>query len=384
MAPEVAPSAGVAPDDTPLRKLLAIPGFPYSRTPIEVGGTPYWNSDPLIPVGDVNAPPDSYSDFPPGLSHKPLSPVEYILFKAGYGPQVSDIYQNQLGNCWHLSPLMSHLEQGGTVSIRDMGGSFTKFEVIFTVRKSITARVLIDNYVLVSAQPTEFPNGAPYTNTPLRDPVSGKLVAWPLLWVKAYAQLATWFPEIVSPGDRHIETPAPCVGYGDLQGGRSYYAIAAISGRRGTTYTPLPGSGKLDVLEKLRSGQVTIAVVSTLQVPQITSMPGYNALTRSMDSGSWTLQILRSQDPVTEEFLDKAYSLRQWPTGYTYVFPFNHAMTLSQAPDSTLHYWIGNPWGSNYWLNDDDTVKTTPDGYHCIQGLTEYAVCLGFSQIHHG
>ena len=86
----------------PLRKLLATP-----QESDEVTGKPYWDSDPPIPWGeDVSTPKDNEIDFPTTLRHRPLSSDEYILFKAGRGPEVSDIQQNQVGNCWQLAALM--------------------------------------------------------------------------------------------------------------------------------------------------------------------------------------------------------------------------------------------------------------------------------------
>ena len=114
------------------------------------------------------------------------------------------------------------------------------------------ARVLMDNHVLVGAPTRQFPNGSPYTNMPLRDPLSRKLVAWPLLWVNACAQLARLFPEIVSPGVKIMFTPAPRVGLWGSRMRAELHAIAAVTRRTGV-YTPLPRDGQLAILQKLKT-----------------------------------------------------------------------------------------------------------------------------------
>ena len=193
--------------------------------------------------------------------------------------------------------------------------------------------------------PTDpFPNGTPFTNTPLIDPVSGKKVAWPLLWIKAYTQLSREFPETVSPGRIESVTPAPREGYGDLEGGWAYYAICPLTGRKGTesafAYRTSGGQGET-ILKKLLRRQLTIAVVDTLRTPRsIIGMTGYDNDTRTVTRGDWTLQILRSKNNAGQT-VDKAYSLRYVPWGYTYVFPFSHAMTLKLSDTSSSHFYVG-------------------------------------------
>ena len=138
LAPDLAPSAALAPGNLPLRKLLATP-----QQSTEVTGKPAWNTDPPIPLGkDVDNPEESEIHFPTTLEHRPLSSDEYILFKAGRGPEVSDIQQNRMGNCWQLAALMSHLESGGTIQIRDTTGGFNRFEVIFRPRNGVASLII--------------------------------------------------------------------------------------------------------------------------------------------------------------------------------------------------------------------------------------------------
>ena len=111
---------------------------------------------------------------------------------------------------------------------------------------------------------------------------------------------------------------------------------------------------------------------------------GYDPNTRTVTRGDWTLQILRSKNDAGKT-VDKAYSLRYVPWGYTYVFPFSHAMTLKLSDLSSSHFDVGNPWGRNYRIQENDKVSTNGLPYvnHYVKGLPAFAIQLGFLEVHH-
>lgn len=368
ITPTAAPSAESAPSNLVPRKMLSIVGQLLGKRttakPVDVYGSPYPYSDPVIPSNDP--------DFPSELVHRPLDPANYTLSRAGRDYRVTDIQQYRLGNCWHLAPLMSHLRNGGVVDIRDVskGGSFDRFIVTFRVGRR-TARVHIDNYVL-------FLDERPYTHVPAYDSNSGKYIAWPMLWVKAYTQLAAKYETVVSPDVRE--------GYADVEGGIPFRAIYPITGRLGTPlYMDSPATtgtpSVRDVLRQVLQGQGSICVGSTRPSEgeySIESMLGYDIATRTVNSSGdiWQLQSL-DQDR-------RGYSVRHLPTDFTFVLPYGHAMPLTKYEDTNVHFDIGNPWGHNIVLHDFGGTEMTPYGNPYIRGIPGAAITFAFYRISYG
>ncbi|KAK9840301.1 hypothetical protein WJX74_007166 [Apatococcus lobatus] len=308
-----------------------------------------------------------------GLTYRTLSPSNYTLFASGLGPQVKDIIQTKLSDCWLQSTMVSTLESGARIRIRDVNGDFKTFEMIFRVR-SFTATVITDSQVL-------FQDNAPWTNAAPVDPVSKKNIAWPLLWTKAYAILATKFPELIRPGSKG----RPCIGgWCDMIGGDAHRAVLAHTGRPGYvhylwgTLAAKDGFTLLDsdypYFTKLLSRQVNLEILSTLSLAQLKSSPRYVRATKSVNVGDYTLQIVDTNEVL--------YSVRHRPTNLTFVLTFGHAMSASLNVDGrTID--VANTWGYNPTLNaQGKRGPNSNDRY--IRKIPLYVIEFAFLRLDYG
>ena len=312
-----------------------------------------------------------------GLTYKALSPSSYTLFASGHGPRVQDIFQTGLGDCWLQATMMSTLESGDPIRIEDVYGDFKTFEMSFRVR-SFPVIVTTDSRVL-------FKGDNLWTNAAPTDPASGKRIAWPLLWTKAYGILATRYPELVTVSEPDAKTPQPCTGRGwcDLDGGWAYTAVLAHTGRggyvhnmRGTIAAKQAGSTVSDsaAFSKLFSRQVNVQMLDTLSPGHLKNNPQYRKATKSVDVGIYRLQIVD-----TDEIL---YSVTHRPTSLTFVLCFNHVMSVTLS-SSGKRLDVANPWGSNPTLNA--AGKQGPDSTNrYITQIPLYVVEFAFNALHFG
>ena len=370
LAPNAAPSGGLAPSRRG-RRLLGffddVAGlFTPSQPPQKPTFTTYRIKQNTLDVYPRNL----------GLVYRALSPSNYTLFDSFSGPRIRDVDQTGLGDCWLQSAMVSVLDNGGPIKIRDVYGDFKTFEMIFRVRERV-AYVITDSQVL-------FRGSQPWTNAVLVDVLSNKGIVWPLLWTKAYAILATRFPELVSEGD----DSRPCRGgWCDMIGGQSYLAVLPHTGRPGYVYyfkgniaakqlqtASVSLDSDSDALSKLFKRQAKLEVLGTLSNKQLRASPRFNNATKSVDVGIYTLQIADKDDSL--------YSVRHRRTNLTFVLCFGHAYSVSLNADR-VHLDVANPWGDNPTLTAEGKEGPRSSSRY-IRRIPVYVVEFIFLRLHYG
>ncbi|KAK9839938.1 hypothetical protein WJX74_000754 [Apatococcus lobatus] len=370
LAPNAAPFGGLAPSRRGRRLMGFFDDIAGFFVPPKPPQKPTFTSTRIVQSTLDAYPRDR------GLTYRTLSPSNYTLFASGSGPRVQDIFQTRLGDCWLQAAMVSTLDSGARIRIRDVNGDFKTFEMIFRVR-TFTATVITDSQVL-------FQGNEPWTNAAPMDPVSKKNITWPLLWTKAYAILATRYPELIEIGDPRNGDTRPCRGgWCDLIGGLSYRAVLAHTGRpgdlhymRGTIAAKQAGLTISDYpyFTKLLSRQVNLEILSTLSREQLKSGPRYINATKSVNVADYTLQIVDTGESL--------YSVRHRPTNVTFVLAFGHAMSVSLNSDGQTMD-VANPWGYNPTLNAQG--KRGPDSKdRYLRKIPLYVIEFAFLRLNFG
>ena len=330
-----------------------------------------------VPVG--NFAQNTLDVYPRNLNlrYRALSPSSYTLFARGRGPLVEDILQTGLADSWLQATMMSTLQGGERIRIVDVYGDFRTFEMMFWVRNQIVI-VTTDSQVL-------FQGDELWTNAARLDPDSGKRIAWPLLWTKAYAILASKAPELVEPAEPSANQIDPCTGRGwcDLDMGLAYRAVHAHTGRTGQYYAmqgdiirKQRNSPVTDrpAFKKLYTGQVHLEMLQTISLQQLKNAPGYKGATKSVDVGAYQLQIVDKQERI--------FSVRQKTTDYTFLLSFSHVYSLTLNRDGD-NLNVASPWGYTPTLNaQGKRGENSKDRF--IRRIPLYVVEFVFNSLHHG
>jgi len=295
--------------------------------------------------------PDRYS----GITYDRLPASQYTLFSTSTSsPRIEDVVHNQAGVCWLLSATEACLRDGGTqaIKIRQVDSSFTIFEVEL-VLKDRPAIVRVDNRV-------PFKGGVPWPNDATVDNGwSGKLIAWPLPYVKAYLQLADKYKGF---------TPDEGRGWLRLEGGHANLPIGDSQHMRKSPsdFNKLHNNFADEMRLQLRKRQAT--VFASMPAKEIKEDNKYNSKLRSLKVSGYVVQLLQGGNRFA--------SVRNLKTGKTLVLVLNHAYACyAHIENGEYRIYLANPWGVNHLLVGDK-IETRSSRYVQAISLAE-AMIIG-------